>query len=122
MKLIGTLLATAVLAISLNTTFAQDVKEIKIKASVDCGSCKAKIEKKLTYEKGVTYVLADVETKIVTVKFKEDKNTSENLVKAVQKLGYGGELLKTDATNKAPAKSGCAKPCSPEKAKTCGGK
>jgi len=110
MKIFGTAIITMLFMFSLTqVSVAQksdDLVVVKIKAKVDCNGCKAKIEKNIAYEKGVKYVNADVKTKIVTIKYKKGKNTNEKLVAAIQKLGYGGEIVTGTA-----ATSGCSKTC-----------
>ena len=111
MKFFGTAILTMLFMFSLTQlSVAQksndDLVIVKIKAKVDCNGCKSKIEKNIAYEKGVKYVNADVKTKIVTIKYKKGKNTNKNLVAAIQKLGYGGEIVK-----KTTSSSGCKQPC-----------
>ena len=50
---------------------------VEIQTSAVCGMCKEKLEHDLAFEKGVKYVNLDNETKIITIKFKEGKNTKE---------------------------------------------
>ncbi|MCF8298510.1 MAG: heavy-metal-associated domain-containing protein [Saprospiraceae bacterium] len=111
MIIFGTAILTMLFMFSLTqTSIAQDsdndLEVVRIKAKVDCDGCKTKIEKNIAFEKGVKYVNADVKTKIVTIKYKKGKNTDKNLVAAIQKLGYGGEVVKGNA-----ASSGCNQPC-----------
>ncbi|MBU0765316.1 MAG: heavy-metal-associated domain-containing protein [Bacteroidetes bacterium] len=67
------------------------VDTIRIRASMKCNSCKAKIEKNIAFEKGVKHINADVATKVITIAYRRDKNNPESLVKAIQKLGYEAE-------------------------------
>ena len=80
-------------------TYAQTAKteEIKIKASFHCPNGKALIEKELVKEDGVTYVLADVETGVVTIKYDPKKQNKDKLVAAIEKIGYTTEFSKKDA-------------------------
>lgn len=78
-----------------------------IKAKVDCNNCKAKVEKNIAFVKGVKDVSADINTKIVTISYDPKKVTEETLLKEVQKLGLGGELVK-DCNHKCnSAKDNC---------------
>ena len=111
MKILGTAILTMLFMFSLTQlSVAQDSNDelevVRIKAKVDCNGCKTKIEKNIAFEKGVKYVNADVKTKIVTIKYKKGKNTNQKLVAAIQKLGYGGEIVK-----KTTSSSGCKQPC-----------
>ena len=80
-------------------TYAQTVKteEIKIKAGFHCPNGKALIEKELVKEDGVTYVLADVATGVVTIKYDPKKQNKDKLVAAIEKIGYTTEFSKKDA-------------------------
>ena len=89
------------------TCFSQDNKntEIKIKTSAVCGQCKDRIEKGLSYEKGVKDVSLDVATKIATVKYNPLKTTPGVIRMAISKLGYDADTVKADkiAYEKLPA-------------------
>lgn len=92
--------------IFVNIAAAQDsaeIKEIKFKANVECNNCKAKIEKNMAFAKGVKAVDADVETKIVTIKYKADKTTPKDIETELKKCGYGAELVTSN--------SSCSKKC-----------
>ena len=80
-----------------------------IKAKIDCQNCKAKVEKNIAFVKGVKDVSADIKTKIVAISYDPKKVTEETLLKEVQKLGVGGELVKdcNHKCNSANEKDGC---------------
>jgi copper chaperone CopZ len=114
MKTLGTIIILLLMLAGLsNDVFAQKSKEktVVIEASMTCGACKAKIEKDIAFEKGVKAVEANLENKQVTIKYVEGKNTDENLVKAIEKLGYKAKVVDPKANtskNDAPKKSdGC---------------
>jgi copper chaperone CopZ len=69
-------------------------KEIKIKTAFHCSNGKALIEKELIKSEGVKEVLADVETKYVTVKYDEAVTNKDKLVAAIEKIGYLTEFSK----------------------------
>jgi len=69
---------------------------VKIKTSAVCGSCKTRIEKNLAYEKGVTGVTLDLETKIVIVTYKPDKTDPDKLRLAISKIGYDADNVPAD--------------------------
>lgn len=73
--------------------FGQDKKESKkatvvFDVSMTCEKCKKKIEKNIAYEKGVSDMTVDLQTKTVTIVYRKDKTSTENLQKALEKLGY----------------------------------
>jgi len=99
------LLVLAVLFCFAGSAFGQTgqvIKEEKIKTGFHCVNGKALIEKELMKSEGVTSVVADVDTKIVTVKYVDGKTDRKKLVKAIETIGYTTEDTKSDATiNKA---------------------
>jgi copper chaperone CopZ len=72
--------------------YSQEKSEIKIKTFFHCANGKALIEKELVKVDGVYSVVADLETKIVTIQFDEKKQNKENLVSAIEKIGYYTEF------------------------------
>ncbi len=86
------------------------IKEIKIKVSAQCGMCKDRIERALTFEKGVKSAEVDLETKTVTVTYNETKTTPDKIRLAISKLGHDADDVKADekAYSKLPAC--CKKP------------
>ncbi len=72
---------------------AAQTETMKCWASMHCGSCAAKIEKNIAFEKGVTDLSIDLPTKTVTITYKPSKTTPKKLEKAVQNLGFTTEVL-----------------------------
>lgn len=76
-------------------TYAQDTKTktVKIKTSAICEMCKERIEDELNYTKGVVFAELDLETKVVTVKFKTKHLNGEIIKGIISKVGYNaGEV------------------------------
>ncbi len=88
-------------------------EKVEIQTSAICDMCKERIEKNMAFEKGVTAVSLDSETKILTVEFKKGKNDKEKLKKAVSKIGYDADEVPADpkAYNRLP--SCCKKDVAP---------
>lgn len=84
------------LVISINTTKAQDVAELKIKTSAMCDMCKETMEKHMAFEKGVKKSSLDVDSKILTVTYNPAKITPEQIRKAVAKSGYDADDVPAD--------------------------
>lgn len=86
--------------------FAQNIKEteVQIKTSAQCDMCKDRIEEALAFTKGVTYADLDLDTKIVTVRFKTAKNDKDGILQAVSETGYDADevLAIEKAYNKLP--------------------
>ena len=89
-------------AMSVNAQ-KKNEKTVIFNANLHCESCKAKVEKNIPYEKGVKDLKVDMKTQTITVTFREDKNTTENLQKAIEKLNI--EVKGIEGNNTKPAKS-----------------
>jgi copper chaperone CopZ len=76
---------------------AQDKKNttetVKYVTSIDCDACVNKIMTNLPQEKGVKNVKCDLKTKEVAVTYQKDKNSADNLKKAIEKLGYTAKVV-----------------------------
>ena len=81
-------------------TFAQakstENDTIFIKTSAICGDCKERLEHNIAFEKGVTFVELDDETKVLTIVYKTGKNDKEKLKIAITKVGYDADDLAAD--------------------------
>ncbi len=86
-------------------------KTVVFNANLHCNSCKAKVEKNLPYEKGVKDLKIDMEKQTITVSFREDKNSTENLQKAIEKLGIEVKGIAGKSGDEACAKKECTKGC-----------
>lgn len=90
--------------------FAQEkVQEVKIKTSSECGECKIRLEEKLNYTKGIVYVDLDVESKILTVRYKPLKISVDQIKTIISELGYDADEMKAnpESQNKLPK---CCRP------------
>jgi copper chaperone CopZ len=79
-------------------------EEIKIQTSAICGMCKDRIEHDLSFEKGITSVSLDNETKIATVGYKPKKTNPDKIRKAISEIGYDADdvLANQEAHDKLP--------------------
>ncbi|SMO44441.1 Copper chaperone CopZ [Saccharicrinis carchari] len=106
MKKMKLLTVTLLLFMGMASTFAKDdpkLKKVTYTCNVDCHTCKEKIMKNIPYEKGVKKVEVDIKNQLVTVTFRKDKNTTEKINKAIDKLGYQAKV-KQPETNEASEK------------------
>ncbi|RIV25087.1 heavy-metal-associated domain-containing protein [Fibrisoma montanum] len=80
-------------------------KEIKIKTSAVCGMCKARIERNLSFEKGVKNAALDVKSKVVTITYNPKKTDVAKLKANIVKTGYDADELPADEVgyNKLPS-------------------
>ena len=81
--------------------FAQGIKdkttkEVKIKTSANCETCKALIEKAVRKLDGVDKVNLDINTKILTVNYYPNKLNIGKIRKAVNKAGYDADTQTAD--------------------------
>lgn len=78
---------------------------VKVLTSAQCGMCKTRIEDNMAYEKGVTSVVLDLDTKVCTITYKTDKTDPEKLRLAISKIGYDADAVMADpkAYEKLPA-------------------
>jgi Cu2+-exporting ATPase len=89
------LLITICTFIACTTAFSQE-KEKKAKTekvtffveNINCHNCIRKIEKNIAFEKGVTDMKCDLDTKTVKVTYRKDKTDKEKLVAAFKKIDY----------------------------------
>jgi len=81
---------------------------VKIKTSAVCEMCKERLEEKLNYTKGVVYAELDLETKIVTVKYKTKTISDYQIHQVISNTGYhAGEMPRNEtAFNNLP---GCCR-------------
>lgn len=74
------------------------IQTVVIKTSAECGQCKDRIENKLNYTKGISFADLNYETKELTVKFKTEKITLDEIRKIVSELGYDADDVKANPT------------------------
>jgi len=74
----------------------QKESEVKIKVFFHCANGKALIEKELIKEPGVSKVVADLENKVVSIKFDGKKTNREKINNAIEKIGYNTEFTPKD--------------------------
>lgn len=87
-----TSLLILITTLSLNFAKAQkSIGTLEIQTSAVCDMCKETIEKQLAFTKGVTAAELDVETAIVTVSYKTNKTTIEDIRAAINEVGYDAD-------------------------------
>ena len=67
-----------------------------------CNNCVKKIKENMRFEKGIKDISVDLAAKTVTLTYTAGATTTENLVKALKKIGYTAVLCAPEA---APADS-----------------
>ena len=84
-RLMFMLIAVVMVSLFANAQ-GKNEKTVVFYANLHCESCKAKVEKNIPFEKGVKDLKVDLEKKTITITFRKDKNTEENLRQAIEKL------------------------------------
>ena len=110
MKAIKILLLVTVVVLTNLVTFAakKEEKTVVFNVVMHCKNCKARVDKNIPYEKGVKKLKSDLETQTVAITFREDKNTIENLRKAlVEKAKVEVKGIRTEVGKDKVCTSGC---------------
>lgn len=81
------------------------IDTVNIQTSAKCNMCKERLEHDISFEKGVTFVELDNETKELTIVYKTNKNNVEKLKTAITKVGYDADEMLADkkAHDRLPA-------------------
>ncbi len=84
---------------------ASKTETVVIMTSAECDECKERIEGSLNYTKGVKFAELDVNSRKLTVKFKNDVITLTEIKKQISNLGYNADEVLADpvAYEKLPA-------------------
>lgn len=98
-------------------SFGQSKKtaEVKFQTSAKCGMCKQRIERDLGLTKGVQSAELDLETKVVSVKYKTKKTSAEDIQKAITMIGYDADKLVADEKAHDRLPGCCQKSAQPHK-------
>jgi mercuric ion binding protein len=91
MKNLFVIVCTLIFGLFATNVKAQSNEKVSIKTSAVCNMCKHKIEKDLSFEKGVKESNLDVKTQMLTVTYNPKKTNPEKLRKAVSKVGYDAD-------------------------------
>jgi copper chaperone CopZ len=69
--------------------------------NISCHNCIKKIEKNIAFEKGVTDMKCDLDTKTVVITYRKDKTNKEKLIAAFDKIDYKAtEISKSEKPKK----------------------
>ncbi|MGC9341552.1 MAG: heavy-metal-associated domain-containing protein [Bacteroidales bacterium] len=107
-------IAILIFAFAFHSNAQKGVDTLKIKTSAQCSMCTETIEKAMAYERGVESSSLDLDTKILTVIYKEKKTSPGKIRKAISKVGYDADDVAANerAYSKLPAC--CKKPDDPD--------
>ena len=98
---------------TFSSAYAQDAKKKKDKVTffvegMECANCQKKVEKNISFEKGVTDMKCDLTTRTVEVTYKTDKTSKTKLASAFKKIGM--EAVPVDDGAGCPVSRNCWKP------------
>ena len=101
MKRILTILVCALFTLSMATAQEGKKKSNVVKTTflienMECENCMKKIEKNISFEKGVTNLKCELKTKTVEVTYRSDKTTDEKLMAAFKKINKPAKILKKE--------------------------
>lgn len=86
------ILVAAVLLINAKTSAqTTTISEVKITTSAQCDMCKKRIEDGLYSQKGIIEANLNVETKVITVKYRNNKTSDTNIRNYISSLGYSAD-------------------------------
>jgi copper chaperone CopZ len=80
-------------------------EEVTFSVNMTCDNCKAKIERHISWEKGVKDLKVYPDKKQVTVKYDPAKTTEEKLKEAINALEFTCEKTEPEPEKSKPAKS-----------------
>ena len=109
-----------ILAVALTTsTMAQNkpkkVETVQIQTSAVCEMCRELIiDKNLAFEKGLKFAEMDVETGVLTVRYRNDRTSLEHIRNTISDLGYSADSVKADPIAYENLHFCCKKPCGKE--------
>ena len=93
--ILAVVLSTSTMA--QNKTKTRKVETVEIQTSAVCDMCKELIiDKNLVFEKGLKYADMDVETGILTVRYRNDKTSASHIRNLISDLGYSADSVKAD--------------------------
>ena len=72
------------------------IVEVKIKTSAVCEMCKKRIEDGLYSQKGIVQADLNIESKIVTIKYRSNKTTEDKIRTYISSLGYNADTITAD--------------------------
>lgn len=93
MRITNIIIASMLLLLS-TVAFGQKPPKVQtadITTSAVCGHCEEAITEALTYHKGVLAMSMDMETKVVSVRYKTKKTSVEDLRNKIAALGYNAD-------------------------------
>lgn len=86
--LLASLLMVMSFSLQAQNKKKNDKEQVTFDVSMTCENCKKRIEKNISFEKGVSDLVVNLPEKTVFIQFQGNKTDTLKLKKAIQKLGY----------------------------------
>lgn len=83
--------------------------KIEIKTDAKCGMCKQRIETAVSQLQGVKSAVLNLDTKVLTVKYKASKVSADDIRTAVTKTGYDADSMTADPDARKSLPGCCTK-------------
>jgi len=90
-KVISLLGIVFCLSYSVSAQKKTNKEEVIIHTSSQCGDCKERIEDRFNYQKGIVFAELDLKTDNLTIKYKTDKISLEEIKEILNELGYDAD-------------------------------
>ncbi|CAL1517338.1 heavy metal-associated domain-containing protein [Chitinophaga sp. MM2321] len=108
-------LVMLLLVASMGIAMAQQKKKTVLTAkistpTVQCESCKNRIERYMSQEEGVEMVKVDYKKHITTVKYWDDRTNIENIKTGIANAGYDADNVTANEESYAKLPTCCKKP------------
>lgn len=89
------IISSLFLVIGMNVSMAQTPKTTTIKfiTTAICGECEERIENKLNYTKGIVFADLEVDTKMLTVKYKTELISADQIKEILANIGYSSDTV-----------------------------
>ena len=106
---------TLMLVVSSMISYGSEPKleTVKIKTSAICEMCKATIEKKLAFTKGVSESSLNLDDKVVTVIYNPKKTDLQSIKKSISEAGYDADELLANEKGYSKLSDCCKKEATP---------
>ena len=97
MKNLAWILAVVLSTSSMAQSKDKKIETVEIQTSAVCDMCKELIiDKTLVFEKGLKFADIDLETGVLTVRYRKDKTSLEHIRNTISDLGYSADSVKAD--------------------------
>ena len=85
-------------AFSSTLVSAQSPKKqtVRIETNPVCSMCKTNLEKALKQQPGIIYAIQDMDSKVLTVRYKTRKISADEIRKAITDAGYNADEMKAN--------------------------